>query len=112
MITPFDRNFKLQEYEIVPDIIQTGYINLLFIPDLSTVSVDLDEAFSILSNAYIVEEVTTNNLFSYPTAEIGKYVLSWNISDSSSSSIDLLELKILIESGNYFWIQIRYISSE
>ena len=112
MRTPFNDNFQFQEYDINQTLIQKGYVNFLFVPDLSTVSVDLGEGNSVLSDAYIIEEVTQDNFYLYPDVEIGSYVLTWQLSPSSSSSSSLnqLELKTLLESGLYSIFQVRYIS--
>lgn len=113
MITPFNNNFFVQQYEIA-QIIQIGYIVFSKVPDLNTISVDLDESNSILSSAYIVEEVTLENIFLYPDAPLGGYVLSWSVSNgsssSSSSSTYQLELKTLLESNLYLFLHVRYIS--
>jgi len=115
MITPFNRNFHHQQYDITPSILQQGYIIFENIPDLSTVTMDLGEGNSVLADAYIVEEVTLYNSFLYPNVDIGSYILTWNnqfeSSSSSSSSYSELELKNLLESGDYSLFQVRYIST-
>jgi hypothetical protein len=115
MLTPFSNNFKSLTFDITDTIIQDGYVPLIKIPDLSTVSVSLDYCNEILSDAYVVLVVTEDNSYIYPDIEIGSWILSWityTSSSSSSSSTSLsFELKDLIESGNYTAINIKYIST-
>ena len=112
MHTPFDSNIRKEEYEITPSIIQTGYVSLQKIPDLSTLYVDIGECNSILSDAYIVEEITIDNLYLYPDVALGNYILTWNHTNSSSSSgNNQLEMKTLLESGLYTNFIVGYIST-
>lgn len=113
MITPFNENFQLEDHEITLALIQRGYVIIQKNPELSTVEVYLDQGNSILSSEYIVEEVVEENIYLYPDATIGDYVLTWGVNDSSSSSSSASQLKLreLLESGNYSIFQIRYIST-
>jgi hypothetical protein len=115
VITPFNNSFFIDKFDITQELIQKGYVVLSKIPNLNTICVNLDESNSILSSAYIVEEVTLENIFLYPGALVGSYVLSWAVtsgssSSSSNSSTYELELKILLESGLYSFLHVSYIS--
>jgi len=109
MKTPFNEQFKVETYT-TSSIIGRGYIVLGFIPNLNYIFVHLDNCDDILSSAYIIEKVTLDNYGLYSDAEIDNYVLSWGEASSSSSSASELELKTLLESGIYTFLQVRYVT--
>jgi len=118
MLTPFPTNFQSLDFDITASsIILDGYVTLIKIPDLSTVSVTLDGANDILGSAYEVLEVTEDNQYLYFGSIIGSWIISWidysssSSSSSSSGSGSTFELKDLIESGNYSVMNVKYIST-
>ena len=115
MITPFNNNFEIENFEIDHTFIQHGYVLFNKIPEIGTVSVDLNESNNILSTGFIIEEITIDNVQLYPDGSVGEYVLTWisqpSSSSSSSGSSNELELKILLDSELYQYFQLRYISA-
>ena len=114
MRTPFENNFQLDTFELTQVLFDRGYLILSDIPEHATISLIVEEQNDILSSYYNVFQVTSENIFLFPDAEVGKYVLAWDetlASSSSSSSAEISELRGILEANIGDIIQVRYISN-
>jgi hypothetical protein len=85
-ITPFDSDFKIDEFVLTTEVFDRGYYQLSYDPEVESLSVLIEEVNDIIYYQYLVVQVTEEYLVLFPNVPIGKYVVTWMILGSSSSS--------------------------
>ena len=84
--TPFNDDFKIDQFDITVAIAERGYYPLSYIPEIETVDFFIEGINDIIAAQYNVIEVTDDISYLFPDVDVGIYVMTWIFYGSSSSS--------------------------
>jgi len=118
--TPFNNDFKTDQFDITIAIAERGYYPLSFAPEIETVDLLIEDINDIIAAQYNVIEVTEDISYLFPDIAVGVYVMTWMFYGSSSSSSECWEpdpiynlngtAELIIQENIGKIAQIRYIA--